>query len=136
MIIRHVSTPSIHGQRDQQKPSGLDLRNPFIGGAAAAALYLITNHGLHVLDALPYLRVVLMMGMHRTLLFREGGPQTQAVSRSRAQVGFGDGPRRTVPVMTWATGPTRAERGFGTCSRGHTQVYVSDARYRCRRRPG
>lgn len=75
MIIRHMSDPSDHGQRDQQKPSGLDLRNPFIGGAviiliAAAALYLITNHWLHILDALPYLWVVLMLGMH---LFMHGG---------------------------------------------------------------
>lgn len=29
---------------------------------AAAAVYLITNHWLHVLDALPYLGVVLVMG--------------------------------------------------------------------------
>lgn len=37
---------------------------------AAAAVYLITNHWLHILDALPYLGVVLMMGMH---LFMHGG---------------------------------------------------------------
>ncbi|WP_197515736.1 DUF2933 domain-containing protein [Arthrobacter sp. U41] len=37
---------------------------------AGAAVYLITNHWLHILDALPYLGVVLMMGMH---LFMHGG---------------------------------------------------------------
>lgn len=37
---------------------------------AAAAVYLISNHWLHILDALPYLGVVLMMGMH---LFMHGG---------------------------------------------------------------
>ncbi|MCP8999424.1 DUF2933 domain-containing protein [Pseudarthrobacter sp. RMG13] len=37
---------------------------------AAAAVYLITNHWLHILDALPYLWVVLMMSMH---LFMHGG---------------------------------------------------------------
>jgi uncharacterized membrane protein YgcG len=37
---------------------------------AAAAVYLVTNHWLHILDALPYLWVVLMMSMH---LFMHGG---------------------------------------------------------------
>lgn len=37
---------------------------------AAAAFYLIFAHWVHVLDALPYLWVVLMMGMH---LFMHGG---------------------------------------------------------------
>jgi hypothetical protein len=37
---------------------------------AVSAVYLITNHWLHILDALPYLGVVLMMGMH---LFMHGG---------------------------------------------------------------
>lgn len=37
---------------------------------AAAAVYLITNHWLHILDALPYLWVVLMLSMH---LFMHGG---------------------------------------------------------------
>ncbi|WP_371745973.1 DUF2933 domain-containing protein [Arthrobacter oryzae] len=32
-------------------------------------MYLISNHWLHILDALPYLGVVLMMGMH---LFMHG----------------------------------------------------------------
>jgi hypothetical protein len=75
MIIRHMSDSSVRGHRDKQKPSGLDLRNPFIEGAvivliAAAALYLITNHWLHILDALPYVWVAFMMGMH---LFMHGG---------------------------------------------------------------
>ncbi|MHA7221754.1 DUF2933 domain-containing protein [Arthrobacter sp. RHLT1-20] len=37
---------------------------------AAATVYLISNHWLHILDALPYLGVILMMGMH---LFMHGG---------------------------------------------------------------
>lgn len=37
---------------------------------AAAAVYLITNHWLHVLDALPYLGVVLVMGF---CMFGHGG---------------------------------------------------------------
>lgn len=37
---------------------------------AVAAVYLIRNHWLHILDAMPYLWVVLMMGMH---LFMHGG---------------------------------------------------------------
>ena len=37
---------------------------------AGAAVYLVANHWLHILDALPYLGVVLMMGMH---LFMHGG---------------------------------------------------------------
>ena len=37
---------------------------------AGGAVYLISNHWLHILDALPYLGVVLMMGMH---LFMHGG---------------------------------------------------------------
>lgn len=40
---------------------------------AAAAVYLIANHWLHVLDALPYLGVVLMMGMHLFMHGRHGG---------------------------------------------------------------
>ncbi|GAB5079079.1 DUF2933 domain-containing protein [Arthrobacter sp. AD-310] len=36
----------------------------------AAGVYLVTSHWLHILDALPYLGVVLMMGMH---LFMHGG---------------------------------------------------------------
>ena len=37
---------------------------------AVVAVYLVTNHWLHILDALPYLWVVLMMSMH---LFMHGG---------------------------------------------------------------
>lgn len=57
----------------------LDIRDPFTGGViivliAAAAVYLISNHWLHILDALPYLGVVLMLGMH---LFMHGGHGVQ-----------------------------------------------------------
>ncbi|TQJ67640.1 DUF2933 family protein [Arthrobacter sp. SLBN-100] len=37
---------------------------------AAAAVYLISNHWLHVLDALPYLGVVLVMSL---CMFGHGG---------------------------------------------------------------
>lgn len=37
---------------------------------AAAAVYLITNHWLHILDALPYLGVVLVMSF---CMFGHGG---------------------------------------------------------------
>lgn len=37
---------------------------------AVAAVYLVTTHWLHILDALPYLWVVLMLSMH---LFMHGG---------------------------------------------------------------
>ncbi|MCO4239752.1 DUF2933 domain-containing protein [Pseudarthrobacter raffinosi] len=37
---------------------------------AAAAIYLITNHWLHVLDGLPYLGVVLVMSLR---MFGHGG---------------------------------------------------------------
>lgn len=37
---------------------------------AVAAVYLVTNHWLHILDAMPYLWVVVMMFMH---LFMHGG---------------------------------------------------------------
>lgn len=48
-------------------PWMLALLTVLIAGTAA---YLITNHWLHILDALPYLGVVLMMGMY---LFMHGG---------------------------------------------------------------
>lgn len=58
----------------RQFPTGRPSR-PWVQGLltvliTAAAVYLISNHWLHVLDALPYLWVVLMMGMH---LFMHGG---------------------------------------------------------------
>lgn len=53
---------------------------------AGAAVYLITNHWLHVLDALPYLWVVLMMGMH---LFMHGGHGGHGGSRPRGGGGAG-----------------------------------------------
>ncbi|CCQ46086.1 hypothetical protein ARTSIC4J27_2046 [Pseudarthrobacter siccitolerans] len=37
---------------------------------AAAAVYLITNHWLHILDSLPYLGVVLVMSL---CMFGHGG---------------------------------------------------------------
>lgn len=37
---------------------------------AAAVIYLLTNHWLHVLDALPYVLVLGFLGMH---LFGHGG---------------------------------------------------------------
>ncbi|MET3948337.1 hypothetical protein ABIB49_003058 [Arthrobacter sp. UYCu512] len=37
---------------------------------AAAVIYLLANHWVHVLDALPYIFVVGMLGMH---LFGHGG---------------------------------------------------------------
>lgn len=53
---------------------------------AVAAVYLITNHWLHILDALPYLGVVLMMGMH---LFMHGGHGGHGGSQPRGGSGAG-----------------------------------------------
>lgn len=40
---------------------------------AAVAVYMISSHWLHILDALPYLGVVLMMGMHLFMHGSHGG---------------------------------------------------------------
>ncbi|MFX1820577.1 DUF2933 domain-containing protein [Pseudarthrobacter sp. CC4] len=52
------------------RPSGPWAQGLLTVLIAATAVYLVTNHWLHVLDALPYLWVVLMMSMH---LFMHGG---------------------------------------------------------------
>lgn len=74
-ILGTMADSPVRNQRDRQWPSRLDLHDPLTGGVvivliAAAGVYLITNHWLHVLDALPYVWVVLMMGMH---LLMHGG---------------------------------------------------------------
>ncbi|MET3141348.1 UNVERIFIED_ORG: hypothetical protein ABIB19_000202 [Arthrobacter sp. UYEF10] len=55
---------------------------------AAAAVYLISNHWLHVLDALPYLGVVLMMGMY---LFMHGGNSGHGGHHGAGRPGGGEG---------------------------------------------
>jgi hypothetical protein len=52
-------------------PGGITLRRTLIVLAVAVAvIYLLTSHWVHVLDALPYIFVVGMLGMH---LFGHGG---------------------------------------------------------------
>jgi uncharacterized membrane protein YgcG len=55
---------------------------------AGAAVYLVTNHWLHILDALPYLGVVLVMGMH---LFMHGGHGGHGGHGSASRSPGGDG---------------------------------------------
>ncbi|MET3718883.1 MULTISPECIES: DUF2933 domain-containing protein [unclassified Arthrobacter] len=46
-------------------PGGSPLRRTLtVLAVAAAVIYLLTNHWVHVLDALPYIFVVGMLGMH------------------------------------------------------------------------
>lgn len=60
------------------EPGPPDARSPYRPGTqallavliAGASVYLVWNHWLHILDALPYVGVVLMMGMH---VFMHGG---------------------------------------------------------------
>jgi hypothetical protein len=52
-------------------PGDKTLRHSLVVVAVVAAVvYLLTNHWVHVLDALPYVFVVAMLGMH---LFGHGG---------------------------------------------------------------
>lgn len=52
-------------------PGGVSLRRTLtVLTVAAAVIYLLTSHWVHVLDALPYVFVVWMLGMH---LFGHGG---------------------------------------------------------------
>lgn len=52
-------------------PGGSTLRRTLtVLAVAVAVFYLLTNHWVHVLDALPYVFVVGMLGMH---LFGHGG---------------------------------------------------------------
>lgn len=62
-----LSGPQQFPPRRPSRPWTQALLTVFI---AAASVYLISNHWLHILDAVPYLGVVLMMGMH---LFMHGG---------------------------------------------------------------
>jgi hypothetical protein len=79
-----MGSPSGQQQFPRPWPSRRWAQTLLIVLVAVATAYLISNHWLHILDALPYLGVVLMMGMH---LFMHGG-HTGAVSQRGSE---GDG---------------------------------------------
>lgn len=75
-----AGTPVPEGQPSARRSSPMNF-GPGPGGStlrrtltvltvAAAVFYLLTSHWVHVLDALPYVFVVGMLGMH---LFGHGG---------------------------------------------------------------
>lgn len=63
---------------------------------AAAAVYLMTNHWLHILDALPYLGVVLVMSL---CMFGHGshGGHGGTGHQGHGMQGNGDAPGRPGP---------------------------------------
>lgn len=73
-------------QLHSPKPSRVWTQTLLTVLIAAAAVYLVTNHWLHILDALPYLWVVLMMSMH---LFMHGGHGGHGARRPEGGGGAG-----------------------------------------------
>ncbi|WP_346958314.1 DUF2933 domain-containing protein [uncultured Arthrobacter sp.] len=71
----HQHTGGSHPEQQPPVPPVQDPKDLYLRGGLTvliiiAVIYLLTSHWLHVLDALPYVFVVGMLGMH---LFGHGG---------------------------------------------------------------